>query len=158
MIKSLSAGLTALVVSGGVAVAASTTTDLNMRSGPGPEYQVIGVIPSGAPVDVLGCSGSWCQVNYAGRGGFASASYLSGESSAGVVAPGAQIYGPSYGPAYGATYGYVGGGYPAAGSYPVAGSYAYDDDDDDDHDYDDDDDDDDDEGYRVRPVAPFFVR
>jgi uncharacterized protein YraI len=146
-IKTLSAAFAALVVSGGIAAAASTTNDLNMRSGPGPEYQVIGVIPSGAPVDVLGCSGSWCQVNFGGRAGYASASYLSGDARASVMTPGARGYGPSYGPtyapaapAYGPTYGYVDRGYAAPGSY------AYDDDDDDD---------DDDDGYAAAPTATF---
>jgi uncharacterized protein YraI len=128
-IQTLSAALVALAVSGGIAAAASATTDLNIRSGPGPEYQVIGVIPSGAPVDVLGCTGSWCQVNYAGRAGFASGSYLSGDARAAVVVPGVRAYGPT--PAYGPTYGYADRG----GS--VYDSYAYDDDA-----YDDDDDDD----------------
>ncbi len=36
---------------------ASTTADLNMRSGPGTQYTVITVIPAGAPVEVVGCSG-----------------------------------------------------------------------------------------------------
>jgi uncharacterized protein YraI len=96
-INTLSAALVALAVTGGAAAAASATTDLNIRSGPGPEYQVIGVIPSGAPVDVLDCTGSWCQVNYAGRAGFASGSYLSGDSRAAVIVPGTQAYGQAYG-------------------------------------------------------------
>ena len=119
-IKTMSAALAALLISGGVAAAASTTTDLNMRSGPGPEYQVVGVIPSGAPVDVLGCSGSWCQVNYAGRAGFASASYLSGDARGAAMVPSA--------PAYGPTYGYVDRGYSPYASYGYSPyeSYGYD--------------------------------
>jgi uncharacterized protein YraI len=110
-INTLSAAFVALAVTGGVAAAASATTDLNIRSGPGTEHQVIGVIPSGAPVDVLGCTGSWCQVNYAGRAGFASGSYLSGDTRAAAMVPETQAYGPAYG--------YVDRG----GSYD---SYAYD--------------------------------
>ncbi len=120
-IQTLSAALVALAVSGGIAAAASTTTDLNIRSGPGPEYQVIGVIPSGAPVDVLGCTGSWCQVNYAGRMGFASGNYLSGDARAAVVVPGARAYGPAQ--AYGPTYGYADRGGSAYDSYAYDNDY-----------------------------------
>jgi uncharacterized protein YraI len=132
-IKTLSAALAAVALSAGAAAAASATTDLNLRAGPGPDYQAIGVIPAGAPVDVLGCSGSWCQVSYAGRAGYASASYLSGDGSAAIMAPRAQVYGSTtygprvYGPtAYGPTVG------PSATyvdrSYAPYDSYAYDDD------------------------------
>ena len=79
-IRTLSATLAILAVSGGVAAAQSPVTDLNMRSGPGTGYQVLGVIPAGAPVAVLGCDGSWCQVNYAGRIGYANGSYLGGDT------------------------------------------------------------------------------
>jgi hypothetical protein len=56
----------------------STTADLNHRLGPGTQYAVIGVIPRGRWVQVLGCTNpvSWCQVSYANRTGWASASYL----------------------------------------------------------------------------------
>ena len=88
-IRTLSATVAILAVSGGIAAAQSPVTNLNMRSGPGTGYQILRVIPAGAPVAVLGCDGRWCQVNYAGRIGYANGSYLSGESRAIVVAPGA---------------------------------------------------------------------
>jgi uncharacterized protein YraI len=139
-IKTISAALAAVALSAGVAAAASATTDVNLRAGPGPDYQAIGVIPAGAPVAVMGCSGSWCQVNYAGRAGYASASYLSGDGdgSAAIMTPRAQVYGSTtYAPrAYGPTaYGpavsgpsatYVDRGYAPYDSY--ASSDAYDDD------------------------------
>jgi uncharacterized protein YraI len=128
-IKTLSAALAAVALSAGAAAAASATTDVNLRAGPGPDYQAIAVIPAGATVDVLGCSGSWCQVNYAGRVGYASASYLSGDGSAAIMMPRAQVYGsttyraPAYGPTvYGPSATYVDRG---AAPYD---SYAYDDD------------------------------
>jgi uncharacterized protein YraI len=113
-IKTLAAALAALAVSGGVAAAASATTDLNMRAGPGPNYQVVGVIPAGAPVDVLDCTGSWCNVAYGRNSGYANASYLSGDRRGYVATP---AYGPTYG-----SYGYV------APGYSPYESYAYDDD------------------------------
>jgi uncharacterized protein YraI len=89
-------------------------TDLNVRAGPGTEFSVVGVIPGGAPVQVMGCSGSWCQVAFRGGTGFASASYLAmgGPVGAPVVASGGYYeddyyaYGPGtysygYGPSVG---------------------------------------------------------
>ncbi len=57
---------------------AIVTTNLNIRTGPGTNYAVIGSIPNGARVDVRGCTSGygWCQVDYAGRYGWASSRYL----------------------------------------------------------------------------------
>lgn len=85
--KSLCAALAALAMSGGVAAAASATTQLNMRSGPGPNYRVINVIPSGASVGVMRCGGGWCRVSFAGRTGFTNAGYLAGGPRAAAVTP-----------------------------------------------------------------------
>src|SRR5690242_10050339 len=92
--KTAAAGV-ALLLSAGAAAAAPATvsTDLNMRSGPGTQYGVVGTIPAGETVDVGGCTGSWCAVNFNGRTGYASANYLSGGASVGgggvvAVAPG----------------------------------------------------------------------
>ena len=90
-IKLLSAA-SVLVLSAGAASAAPATAEsaLNMRSGPGTQYQVVATIPGGATVDVAGCTGSWCQVSFNGESGFANRSYLTmgGEPSAAIVAPG----------------------------------------------------------------------
>lgn len=58
-----------------------TTSNLNMRTGPGTSYPVILVIPKGATVSVIGYSDSWAQVTYGGRSGYASTSYLTSPSS-----------------------------------------------------------------------------
>jgi len=76
--KTLAIAAGALVLSGGIAAAATVTNDLNLRSGPGTGYRVIGTMPAGAYVDVIGCDGSWCRVNWQGSVGYASASYLGG--------------------------------------------------------------------------------
>ena len=61
---------------------------VNVRSGPGTQYQVIGTIPGGATVDVGGCSANWCQVSFNGETGYASQSYLSvAEGRPAIVAP-----------------------------------------------------------------------
>ena len=77
-LKALAIAAGALLLSGGIAAAATVTNDLNLRSGPGTGYRVIGTMPAGAYVDVIGCDGSWCRVNWRGAVGYASASYLGG--------------------------------------------------------------------------------
>ncbi|MBE9638164.1 DUF1236 domain-containing protein [Salipiger mangrovisoli] len=69
-------GLAAAPVS--AALSASATTDLNLRSGPGPQYAVESVIPSTAEVDVQGClqDAEWCEVSYQGTSGWAYSAYL----------------------------------------------------------------------------------
>lgn len=122
------------------AYTATTSTDVNVRSGPGTGYQVLGALPAGAPVSVVGCSGSWCETQY----GYVSARYLSSGrtdagsllarpavvsgaeySSADYVDPAMLAASPSYAPA--SSYddlGYVEpvypqGGYVTAASLPV---------------------------------------
>lgn len=61
-----------------MAASASAITDLNIRSGPGPQYEVIGAIQDGDSATVMGCiEGSlWCQVSYNGKQGWAYSKYL----------------------------------------------------------------------------------
>ena len=59
-------------------VVASAITPLNIRSGPGPQYDVIGVINPRGHAVIKGCiEGSlWCQVDYRGRQGWTYSKYL----------------------------------------------------------------------------------
>src|ERR1700674_632754 len=71
-----------------VALAAMQTTaltDLNIRSGPGPEYPVIGLIKAQEPVTMLGCiEGSlWRQITHRGQDGWAYSQYLATQSASG---------------------------------------------------------------------------
>jgi uncharacterized protein YraI len=96
----------------GAANAAVVTGDLNLRSGPGTGYRVIGTMPAGSYVDVLGCSGAWCRVEFGGAVGYASASYLGGGgayAAAPVYAP--PVYSAPYyaGPAIGFGFGFGSG-------------------------------------------------
>lgn len=77
-LKTLMLAAGALLLSAGIASAATVTNDLNLRSGPGTRYGVIDTMPAGAYVNVIGCSGSWCRVSWHGRVGYASSSYLGG--------------------------------------------------------------------------------
>lgn len=60
------------------ATEASAWTDLNLRAGPGPMYQIVGVIPANGIVSVEGCldTASWCKVSFDGIEGWASGDYL----------------------------------------------------------------------------------
>src|SRR5579862_9492135 len=78
MFKSIPLALAAALFVGSAASAAVSTTDLNMRSGPGPGYPVIGVIPANAPVAIGSCAANtdWCMVNAYGMSGWADTAYL----------------------------------------------------------------------------------
>jgi uncharacterized protein YraI len=56
----------------------TATTDLNVRSGPDPQFPVIDMIREGRRASVIGCiEGSrWCQVDIRGRTGWAYSQYL----------------------------------------------------------------------------------
>jgi uncharacterized protein YraI len=54
-----------------------TTSHLNMRHGPGPNYRRVTTIPPGAIVNVIGCTGNWCAVIYRRHQGYVNARYLS---------------------------------------------------------------------------------
>jgi uncharacterized protein YraI len=74
----------ALLAGSGIANAqtmVTASTDLNLRAGPGPEYEVIGVIGIDRPATIIGClEGSlWCQVTYEGIEGWAYSEYLIAE-------------------------------------------------------------------------------
>jgi uncharacterized protein YraI len=85
-LKTAGLAIAAFIASAGIASAATVTNDLNLRSGPGTGYRVIGTMPAGAYVDVVGCGGSWCRVNWQGAIGYASASYLAGGGGGAVYA------------------------------------------------------------------------
>ena len=58
------------------AAPALVLSNLNMRQGPGTNFAVVATIPGGSTVDVTGCTGEWCTVAWAGRGGYAIARNL----------------------------------------------------------------------------------
>src|ERR1700730_16719791 len=95
----------ALLLSAGAAAAAPATvqTDLNVRSGPGTQYQVVGSVQSGETVYVAGCTGRWCQISFSGGTGYANQNYL---AMAGGGGPGYAAVAPGY-----ADPGYVDPGY-----------------------------------------------
>src|SRR5690606_39026850 len=63
---------------------ATATTDLNIRSGPGPQFDAVGVIAAGDTAIVNGCvtDSMWCEVDYGGTIGYAYSDYLTVETEA----------------------------------------------------------------------------
>ena len=53
-----------------------TTSNLNLRGGPGTHYPVRKVIPAGAAIDVHSCGQSWCYTTWAGHQGYVNHDYL----------------------------------------------------------------------------------
>ena len=79
--KTLLSLFTAAILVAGVASAetdATAWTDLNMRSGPGPMYSIVSLIPANGAVIVSGClaDASWCAVTHEGVSGWAAGNYL----------------------------------------------------------------------------------
>lgn len=79
----LSAGLAA---SGAALAATSATavTDLNIRSGPGPHYPVVGLVGAGQQAIVTGCiqGSKWCEID---NGGWVYSDYLTADLSGSAV-------------------------------------------------------------------------
>ena len=53
-----------------------TTSNLNLRAGPGTNYPVKTVIPAGAPIDVQSCGHVWCYAEWASQLGYVNRDYL----------------------------------------------------------------------------------
>jgi uncharacterized protein YraI len=110
---------TLLLAGAGAANAAVVESDLNLRSGPGTGYGVVAVMPAGAQVDVLSCSGSWCRVAYGAAEGWASRSYLAGIGGPAYAAAPIYVEPPVYAyappPLFGFSFGF--GGWHHGGRY-----------------------------------------
>jgi uncharacterized protein YraI len=80
----VSAAAGALLALTGTAFAQSavvTTADLNVRAGPGPGHQVLGVLGAGQSATLNGCleGSKWCMVAFEGGDGWVYSDYLVGE-------------------------------------------------------------------------------
>ncbi|HEX5212209.1 MAG TPA: DUF1236 domain-containing protein [Pseudolabrys sp.] len=79
------AAVTAAAIStpASAATIAEAMTPLNIRSGPGPQYSIVGAIPTRGQTTIIGCvQGSlWCQVSFNGRQGWAYSQYLTARLS-----------------------------------------------------------------------------
>jgi uncharacterized protein YraI len=64
-----------------LAQTATVVTDLNLRIGPGPTYEIVTVAPGNEIVTIHGCNEAmtWCEVSFADQTGWAYAEYLAYE-------------------------------------------------------------------------------
>lgn len=75
----LAAALGGMLLAGpALAVTGYSTAHLNLRSGPGTQYPIIGTMEYNVRSNISGCLAdySWCAVEVAGLSGWASAEYL----------------------------------------------------------------------------------
>jgi len=74
----LAAAMTLLAAVPALAIQGYSTAHLNLRSGPGTQYPVVGMLEYNAPADITGCIAdwTWCSVNVGGASGWVSAEYL----------------------------------------------------------------------------------
>ena len=102
--KAFALSVSALLFSAGAVSAASVTDiyNLNLRSGPGINYDVIGTMPAGSDIRVLRCSHSWCRVAWNGTSGFASREFISSGGPVYAASPVAPVAVAAYG-----SYGYA---------------------------------------------------
>ncbi len=77
------AAAAALSNTASAATLATATTALNIRSGPGPQYGVIGVMNTNSRAHMLGCiqDSLWCQVDFHGKQGWAYSKYLATQTA-----------------------------------------------------------------------------
>lgn len=113
-----------LLMSSGIAFAQSAIvfSRVNIRSGPGTTYPVLGQLPQGVTVQVLSCTPTWCAINW-GQPGYVAASFLGFDGPPPYVAgpPGPPVYVAPPTRAYGFGLGYYNPG-PPVGSYLGAGA------------------------------------
>jgi uncharacterized protein YraI len=61
-----------------LAARGTTTSDVNMRAGPGTDYPLVATVPEDARVNIHGCLSDydWCDVSWSGERGWINAQYL----------------------------------------------------------------------------------
>jgi uncharacterized protein YraI len=89
-----------LALSTGIAAAVPAPLDrtANVRAGPGTNYPVVATLRRGTVVDVEGCSGAWCVIDWSGGQGYVARSVLAlGDAPPAVaVVPGPTYYYDDY--------------------------------------------------------------
>ncbi len=96
----IAAALAAATVFGAASAAQAATsyatTNVNVRSGPGTSYGVVGVLSAGSRVHVNYCNGSWCSIEQGPVHGWASSSYLESAAPSVVIRPPPIIINPPH--------------------------------------------------------------
>ena len=87
------AAATAIVCTGALAANVTSTTDVNVRSGPGNSYSVLTVMKQGTTTAKLGESGNWVKLTVNGKTGYVYSKYLtSGGSSSSTTSTQKTVY------------------------------------------------------------------
>jgi uncharacterized protein YgiM (DUF1202 family) len=71
----------------GTGMIVNCNSGVNVRSGPGTSYPIIGTAPKGAVYPVTGKSGSYYQISFNGKTGYVYSSYISVTASAPTPSP-----------------------------------------------------------------------
>lgn len=89
MIFSAILALAALIAVSSAAQAANAfaTAEVNVRSGPGTSYAVVGILGAGTRVQLSLCRDGWCNIEQGSLHGWASQSYLDKTQTSVVVVP-----------------------------------------------------------------------
>jgi uncharacterized protein YraI len=96
------AATAALMLTPAMAAPATTNSNVNVRSGPGPSYGVVDTLRGGTRVEVGECRGSWCAISTRSTDGWVSSGFLSRTGGGGggveVLGPADPNFGISIGP------------------------------------------------------------
>lgn len=77
-----------VLASGALAAPATATTNVNVRTGPGTNFSILGALQRGQNVDAVECVDSgWCRVEHNGPTGWVSSRYLAAPNQGQTAAP-----------------------------------------------------------------------
>jgi uncharacterized protein YraI len=87
MIAAAAAAFTAMSGLAYAQMQVKATTDLNVRAGPGPHHEVIGVIQANENATLEGCleNSKWCRVTFEGGTGWSYSDYLVADAGGSVI-------------------------------------------------------------------------
>jgi len=81
-----------MLVAHAAAEPAVVQSKINLRSGPGPAFGIVVVLPPGIRLDVQKCTDDWCRVSFGRQAAYASRALIKLGSEAYAAAPPAEIH------------------------------------------------------------------
>ena len=78
LLRAAGLGVVVTALTAGATFAATATSSVNVRSGPGTGYGIVDRLGPGDYVNINGRSGGWCSVSKPGPDGWVSCAYLTG--------------------------------------------------------------------------------
>lgn len=78
LIAAFAAALASIATAASAAAVGVTSGSVNLRSGPGSQYEVVAVVPQNQTVTVVGClaGSTWCDIAWANYRGWMSANFI----------------------------------------------------------------------------------